>query len=117
MEWTFTLKDSIYIIIQLCTVIGFLFALNFKVRKLEESNQLVKKVMFQDRGGLNLVDNETCKSHRDQVHTCIRNEAAVNRRAFEHIDVINQNIIQIMMHLKIQPKVLDGPVSMKDVKY
>jgi len=89
------------------TIVGVYFAFTSRVKKIEESNDSLKKIVFLEKGGLNVVDNTTCKSLRNTVYSAIRRESGVTKAAFRNIDCLNQNIIKIMMHMKLKPIVFE----------
>ena len=108
----FTLKDLIYVISILVVFISTWEAMKYKLKKIEDSNATIKRIVFQEKGGLNIIDNPTCKEHRKQIKTDIsvvkldiKREAETTQRAFDEIQCLNQNIIKIMMHMKLEPVV------------
>lgn len=103
----FTLRDAIYIGTYIVSISGIIFGLKFRISKNEASTQTLNKIVFKEKGGLNVVTTEVCKQHRDTIHKSIRQEAAITRKAFEQIRCLNQNIIKIMMHMQLEPTVLE----------
>ena len=110
----FSVKDLVYISVYLISVIGMLYAMKYRVKKVEDSNEILKNIIFRDKGGLNVVDNQSCKDHRDLVYQKIRDESGVTQRAFENIDCINQNIFKIMVHMKLKPIVFERKIIRSD---
>ena len=103
----FTLRDAIYIGINVSSVLGLLIGLKFRIQRTEASNKTLNNIIFQEKGGLNVVTNEVCKSHRDQIHNSIRREAGVTNEAFRQISCLNQNIIKMMVHMNLEPIVIE----------
>ena len=103
MQLTFDLKDVVYLAVYFITFVGMFASFRSRLIRLEDKYATIKSVMFQDKGGLNIIDKETCKGNMNTVHEKIRQESRITRKAFENIDCLNQNIIKIMMHMKLKP--------------
>lgn len=103
---TFTLKDLIYVGVYIISFVGVLAGFKYRLQKTEDTNQSLKKIIFLEKGGLNLVTNDVCMGHRNVIHTNIRREAKIAGQAFDQITLMNQNVIKIMMHMKLEPIVV-----------
>lgn len=103
----FTLRDLIYMVVYVTSVVGAYKGFSYRIQKTEDTHQTIKNIIFLEKGGLNIVTNEACKQHRDMIHNRIRREASVTRDAFDQVHCLNQNIIKIMMHLKLEPIVME----------
>jgi len=110
----FELKDLIYVCIYVASMAGVFAAMKYRVEKVEDVTTSIKDIMFLEKGGLNLIDNSTCIEHRQQVKTDIRvvksdvdREAENTRRAFDEIRCLNQNIIKLMLHMKVEPVIFN----------
>lgn len=103
----FTLRDALYIGTYVSSITGLLISFKFRLKKTEDSYATIANVIFLDKGGLNIVTNDTCKGHRDQIHTSIRREASITNEAFRQISCLNKNIVKMMVHMKLEPILVD----------
>ena len=103
---TFTLRDLIYVCVYVATVAGLFAGLRFSIGQLKKSVGSIQNIIFKDKGGLNIVDNDKCKEHRDTIHKSIRREAEITHDALTQIHCVNQNIVKIMVHLQLEPIVV-----------
>lgn len=103
----FTPRDAIYVGTYVASILGVLFGFKFRIQKTEEKNKTLSNIIFQEKGGLNVVTNEVCKQHRDHIHNSIRREAGVTNEAFRQISCLNQNIIKMMVHMNLEPITID----------
>lgn len=106
----FEIKDIFTFCACIVTIIGAWFGLNYKIKKIEETTAGMYAVMFLEKGGLNLIDRNTCAGNREQVQkniSSVKNEVnearEETRRAFDELSILNQNLIKIMMHMQIEP--------------
>jgi len=99
----FELREFIFVIVTLASIIGTFEVMRSRVKKVEDSNDRVTKTLFLITGGLNVVDNNTCKDRRQTLDTKIYQESKITARALDSIENLNQNIIKIMIHMKIEP--------------
>lgn len=99
----FTLKDLMYIALNAITVTGLFLRFQYQLKTLTRSNDTIKNVMFESKGGLNLVNNAKCKEHRRITDRRITQETAVAKDAIDQIQVLNLNIVKIMTHMDIEP--------------
>ena len=102
----FTLRDLIYICVYLVLVVGAYKGFVYRIQKTEEVHQTIKNIIFLDKGGLNIVTNDTCKDRRDTIHSAIRREAQVTKEALDQIGCLTQNITRIMIHMNLEPIVV-----------
>lgn len=99
----FGLRDVIYIAVYVATVAALFAGFKSRLNKLQESIESVKNILFLEKGGLNLVDNNKCKEHQDSVYQMIRRESEVTSDAIDQMQVMNQNMIKIMLHMNLEP--------------
>ena len=99
---TIELKDLIYLLIYIVSLITLLLALKNRVQNIEKELRRGMRVLYQEAGSLNVVDHATCKRHRDEIFTAIRrSEKTVEVLLFEIKD-IKENMIIIMVHMGIK---------------
>lgn len=103
----FTLRDIIYMAVYVATIAGLFTKVQSKLNQLSKSNESIKNIIFLEKGGLNVVDNAKCVEHRNVVHNVIRREAETTQDAVTQIHCLNQNIIKIMVHMKLEPISVD----------
>ncbi len=103
---SFTFRDVIYMSVYVASIAGSFAWFKYSVGNLKQSVDSIKKILFLEKGGLNIVDNSKCKEHRDTVHKSIRREAEITHDALTQIHCLNQNIIRIMTHMKLEPIVI-----------
>lgn len=104
MEFQLALKDIVYIVVNVCSITAVVLTFSNRIKTLEATNTLFRSVLFQADSTLNLLNKVACKEHRDDVYKMIRREAALTRKAFESIDLVNANIIKIALHMGIEPE-------------
>lgn len=100
----FHVRDVVTIISSVVAVSVVFITMRSKVKALEEKVKLLTAVIFDHAGKMQIVDNCTCSDHRDRVAKEITRTDHVVRRAFISIDLLNENIIKIMMHMNITPR-------------
>lgn len=92
----FSLRDLVYIGIYVATVAGIIVKFREQVKGVERSLNTANKIIFLERGGLNVVTRDDCE----------RSQAALRRHsqdALDQISVLNQNIIRIMLDMNLEP--------------
>ena len=94
----FGLKDIVYLIIYVVTLSAVYFRQNNRIKNIEA----LKKVVFKSNGVLSLVEVDTCKAHQDNIHIAIRREADNIGNMKTKIDKMGDNILRIMVHMKIE---------------
>ena len=99
----FTLKDLIYISVYVATFTGSQVRLRSSLAAMSKGLETINNIIFQDKGGLNIVDNATCKKTNDIVHNSIRREAEITHDALDQIQGLNENVITIMLHMNLKP--------------
>ena len=102
-----TLKDLIYMGVYVASVAVSYAGFIYRIQKTEEGHQTLKNIVFLEKGGLNIVTTEACKQHRNQIHRSIRREASITSEAFDQVHCLNQNVIKIMMHMKLEPIIIE----------
>lgn len=99
---TLETKDIIYIIVYVVSVAGVFFAFKNKLNNVEKENGQVRRILFGDRGTLNLVDVKTCEKYRDEVFAAIRRGEQVNQMLLQKLEELAKNVIVIMVSLNIK---------------
>ena len=96
-----TIRDIIYIVVYFVsmgiTIGGFIY----RLKQLESDCGRVKKTLYLSNGGLNTINSETCKIHRDQIFTAIRKGERISDAQTKELRILNERILRIMIHLKI----------------
>lgn len=90
-----------YIIGYIVTVITFAILLKFTLGETRKDLKIIKDIIFADKGNLNLIDVSTCEKNRDIVHNKIRNIESAANMMISEIKELNNNVIAIMVHMKI----------------
>lgn len=103
-----TIKDAIYVLFYLTSVFSVYFIARNRINNLEKDSRLFKKILYKERGALNLIDTETCKRHRDEVFSQIRRGEKVAEMLLANMQELNRNVITIMAYLDIK-----GPNGVK----
>lgn len=99
---TLDLRDIVYILVYMSSVFGVYFSFRNRLISLEKEIANNRKIIFGERGVLNLVDEKTCRSNRDQVFISIRRGEAAAENTDRKLDNLNENLLAIMFHLKIK---------------
>lgn len=101
---TVDLKDAIYLITYIVSLISVFISFKSRLVGIENEFKRVISIIYAEKGSLNLVDVKTCKEHRDQVFTALRRSETVMEMALTKIETLNENVIEIMIHLDIRRK-------------
>lgn len=109
MGFQLEVKDAVYLIIYVSSIISVFLSFKNRVMSLEKELRRNQKILFGEQGFPNLIDKKTCKEHRDQVFAAIRRSENVMDQALKKIDDLNKNVLTIMIHLQIKP-----PPSLED---
>ena len=96
-----TIKDIIYIITYFISIISVYFAARGRLANLENDSKLFKKILYKERGSLNLIDHEACKKNRDEVFSAIRRTERAMEMFADNLKDVNKNTIEIRMLLDI----------------
>lgn len=99
---TVDLKDAIYLITYLISIVSVFISFKARLNAIENEFKRVVGIIYAEKGSLNLVDVKTCKEHRDQVFTALRRSETVMEMALTKIEVLNENVLEIMIHLQIR---------------
>lgn len=97
----FGLKDIIYCIVLLVTVLTAWFTLKNKVNNLMKDMGLLKKIIFTESGLLNLLDTRTCREKRDEIKKSIESSNEAIKKMSDTITKMDSNIRLIMYKLKV----------------
>ena len=100
-EWLmdFTLRDLMYIGVYVATVTGVMVRFKNQIQRLEKSMGTINRVIFLERGGLNVVTKDDCSSHRDTIQEQTQD-------AVDQIHCVNQNVVRIMRAMDLEPIVM-----------
>lgn len=101
---TVDLKDAIYLITYIVSLISVFISFKSRLIGIENEFKRVISIIYAEKGSLNLIDVKTCKEHRDQVFTALRRSETVMEMALTKIETLNENVIEIMIHLDIRRK-------------
>lgn len=99
----FTLRDIIYLSVYVTTVAVLFAKYKFKINQVSKNVDVIKNIIFLEKGGLNIVDNVSCTNHRKLVDESIQREAAMRKDAVAQIRHLNTNVTRLMIHLKVEP--------------
>lgn len=99
----FTYKDIIYIGVYVATVTGLFTQVRLGLQQLKVSVDSINNILFLEKGGLNVLTVDQCKTHQDVIHSRIRREADLTGTALRQLYFMNQNITRIMVHMKVEP--------------
>lgn len=81
---------------------GVFYTNRNRIHNLEKENGQIRKIVYGDRGMLNLVDTNTCKCHRDEVFTAIRRGETVSEMIMKKIEELNKNVLILMISLNVR---------------
>lgn len=99
---TLEVKDIIYLLVYIISMMSVFFSMKARLSGIEKETGQVRKILFGDRGTLNIVDVETCKANRDQIFIAIRRNEQVQEMLLKRIEELNKNVLIIMVHLNIR---------------
>ena len=99
----FDYKDLGYLLVYAITFVGTFSAFKYRISRVEDLVGTIKKTVFKSRGGLNVIDYSTCKEHRATFNKKLEEEAKLTKECAKDIQYMNQNIVKIMVHMKIEP--------------
>lgn len=99
---TLDVKDIIYLMVYIISMVSVFFSIKSRLSDIEKETGNVSKILFGDRGTLNIIDKETCRGNRDQVFTAIRRGEQVQEMLLKRIEELNKNVLIIMVHLNIR---------------
>jgi hypothetical protein len=78
------------------------FSIRGRLNTIEKEAGQVRRILFGDRGNLNIIDVQACKANRDQVFLAIRRGEQVQEMLLKRIEELNKNVLIIMVHLNIR---------------
>lgn len=99
---TLEVKDIIYLLVYIISMMSVFFSIRGRLYSIEKETGQVRRILFGDRGTLNIIDVETCRSNRDQVFSAIRRGEQVQEMLLKRIEELNKNVLIIMVHLNIR---------------
>jgi hypothetical protein len=101
---TLEIRDIIHLVIYLVSIAAIFTAFKARISTLENEISRIGKIIHGGSGNLNFIDLQTCKEHRDQVFTALRRSENVMDLALKRIEELNENVLEIMIHLQIRRK-------------
>jgi hypothetical protein len=96
----FTLRDLVYITIYVVTVTAFIVKFKEQVKAVEKSQSTTNRVIFLERGGLNVVTKGDCEKHQADLRRYTQD-------AMCKIHVLDKNIIRIMLSMNLEPIIME----------
>ena len=97
---TIGIRELIQFVVYVIGLMALLFTFRYEIRDLKRENAKLRSVIYHEKGGLNVVNMETCKEWRDVIFGKIRNNESVAREMLERISEMSENIIEIKTLLK-----------------
>lgn len=82
----------------MATFLGFRAA----VKNIQAELKRTNRVIYGDQGKLNIIDECTCKNHRDMVFDKIRSSERAAEMMLHKIDELNKNVLTILVYLNIR---------------
>ena len=105
---TFDIKTTLLVTGYIVTCVSFLFAFIYKVKNVEKEHAALKKIIFLEKGGLNIVTIGSCRESRIKINRDIRRESGITKEALEQIKCLSDNVIIIMTKMELEPKIVPG---------
>ena len=96
MELALTIKDLIYILVYVISIVTVFNSVKNRLSNMSNKILTIEEIMFKDNGGLNLVNQESCKERRDIIDDEIKKGEAI-------MDETSRNVIKIMLKLGVEP--------------
>jgi hypothetical protein len=96
MDVTFTLRDVIYIGTYVASLSVVVASMRARIKALEDKLRTVNRVVFQERGGLSVIQPEDCKQYRKEMDRSAKELS-------DRLKCVEQNIVRIMIHMKLEP--------------
>lgn len=101
---TLQLKDVLIILTYVIGVISFFFSLKYHDKLRKKEIKELQDIVLPYKGASKVVNPKQCKEHRDNIHSIIRVEGAISRRALMRIDTLSENMQIMMLHMGLEPK-------------
>jgi hypothetical protein len=83
-------------------MMGMFFTLRSELHGLKKENGRIRKILFGDRGKLNLIDCATCEQHRALLETSLDRYSNALQMISGEVKDINKNVITIMVSQNIK---------------
>lgn len=99
---TITIKDLIYLLTYIISIITLFLSFKNNLENLSKQIRLLNNIIFGDKGSLNLIDQTTCKAHRDQIWLRVRQNEAATNMLLQKIEELNRNVLAIMITLNVK---------------
>lgn len=92
---TITYQILINIVVYAITV-GFLYSkVSSKLRSHDEKIAKDNRVLYGQQGALNVIDQQTCKQHRDIIFAAIRRSEKASEMSLDELKQINKSLIKL----------------------
>jgi hypothetical protein len=108
---TLDIRTTIYIAGTFVTLTSFVFASLYKINALSNKNDSLNKIIYLEKGGLNIVTIDTCSEHRQEIAQEIEREAGLTKEAMVEIKCLSENMIILMTERGLTPKRVTGEGS------
>lgn len=102
----FTLKDLLYFSIFAASIATIWTTFKSRMRSVEKSDSLNKKIIFEDSGELRLVTKRECAERK---RTAVDAAVALQKK----VEDMGDNIIRIMVHMDIKNRRSDNNAEHK----
>jgi len=112
----FDLKTILFAAGYFVTCLSFVFAFFYKLKNMEKENRIVKKIIFMEQGGLNVVTANACKDFQSGMDQRINLGSAITKEALDHIKYLNDNVLIIMTKMDLEPRAV-GAKRQKGFKH
>lgn len=92
MDW----KDAMYVGAQVVAVTVFIMTMRSKTSRTEEKVATLNRVVFKERGGLNMVSEDDCKETQAEFKKDMS-------RLYDKVSRIERNVLRILVKMDIEP--------------
>lgn len=97
-----TIKDAMWLIALITTNMATFLGFRATLKNMQKEIRRNKRVIYGDQGKLNIIDESTCKAHRDMVFDKIRSAEKAADMMLLKIDELNKNVLTILVYLNIK---------------
>lgn len=94
--------DIIAVSISLVSVISVFLSMRNQIVTMKREIERNQTVLIGDKGQLNVIDQRTCKDHRDEIYATIRRGEHLMEQTLKKMEEMNKNILTIMVILKMK---------------
>jgi len=96
------IKDAIYLIIYIVSMMSLFLSNKYYQRSQGSEIKRISKLIYDDKGALNIVSECQCKQRRDEVFTAIRRNEKVVEMMLVELKEIKENIIILKVYFGIK---------------